>query len=128
MTDARYQEDEPNRKAPRRPADEDDEPDVDIRRRQPDIGADAGMRLLLPVGRSAWAIAAGYLGLMSVMCVPAPLALFCGIMAVREMRRDPSKHGMSRAIFGIVMGGIGTALLLFGLVGMTIEALRGGPK
>src|SRR4051812_21407307 len=30
-----------------------------------DIGDDAGMRMLLPVGRSGWAIAAGYLGLFS---------------------------------------------------------------
>ena len=63
-----------------------------------------------PIGRSfalvvaGWAIAAGYLGLVSVLCVPAPLALLAGILAVREMKRDPKKHGMGRAVFGIVMG------------------------
>jgi len=31
--------------------------------------------------RSVWAIAAGYLGLLSVLCLPAPLALLAGIIA-----------------------------------------------
>lgn len=80
--------------------------------RAPDIGQDAGMRLLLPVGRSPLAIAAGYLGLFAVMCVPAPFALLAGILAAREIKRDPTgqKHGMGRAVFGIVMGGIFTVV------------------
>jgi hypothetical protein len=92
--------------------DPDDRPDLDISRKTRNIGDDAAVRMLLPVGRSGWAIAAGYLGLVSVLCLPSPLALICGIMAIREMRRDPSKHGMGRAIFGIVMGGVGTAVML----------------
>jgi hypothetical protein len=32
-------------------------------------------------------------------------------MAVRDIRRNPKAHGMGRAIFGIVMGALGTALL-----------------
>lgn len=94
---------------------DDDEYDDRPRRRRrppPDLGDDAGMRMLLPVGRSPWAIAAGYLGLFSVLCLPAPFALFCGVMAVRQIRRDPKAHGMGRAVFGIVMGGLFTALPL----------------
>jgi hypothetical protein len=34
------------------------------------LGDNAGMRLLLPVGQSGWAIAAGYLGLFSLLCCP----------------------------------------------------------
>ncbi len=34
------------------------------------IGQDPGVRWLLPVGRSGWAIAAGYLGLFSFVCFP----------------------------------------------------------
>ncbi len=102
----------------------DDDAEYDIRRRAPDIGDDAGVRLLLPVGRSGWAIAAGYLGLVSVLCLPSPLALICGIMAVREMRRDPSKHGMGRAVFGIIMGGIGTAFLLMWAVAALIALMN----
>ena len=79
----------------------------------PDLGQDAGMRLLLPVGRSGWAIAAGYLGLISVLLVPGPFAVLAGILAIRDMRRNPKLHGMGRAIFGLVMGSLGTIGLLF---------------
>ncbi|MEO8275008.1 MAG: GYF domain-containing protein [Thermoanaerobaculia bacterium] len=82
------------------------------------MGEDPAMRVLLPVGRSAWAIAAGYLGLFSLLVVPAPFALFCGIMALREMRRNPKKHGMGRTVFGLVLGGLGTIVLVVLLVSM----------
>lgn len=78
-----------------------------------DIGDDFGMRMLMPVGRSAWAIASGYLGLISFACFPAaPFAFVTGILAIREMRRNPKKHGMGRAVFGVVMGVIGTIALV----------------
>ncbi|MBC7783273.1 MAG: DUF4339 domain-containing protein [Burkholderiales bacterium] len=80
----------------------------------PDLGASPGMRMLIPVGRSGWAIAAGYAGLLSVLIIFAPFALIFGILAIREMRRDPNKHGMGRAVFGIVMGTIFTlGILIF---------------
>jgi hypothetical protein len=75
------------------------------------LGDDPAMRLLLPVGRSGWAIAAGYLGLFSLLVLPAPLALFTGLMAVRDIRRNPKLHGMGRAVLGIVLGAIGTTVL-----------------
>jgi Domain of unknown function (DUF4190) len=105
---------------------DDDSDEIDIRRREPDIGENAAIRMLIPVGRSGWAIGAGYLALLSVLCLPAPFARFAGIMAVREIRRDPTKHGMGRAIFGIVMGGLGTALLLVWLVAVIVSGLNGG--
>jgi hypothetical protein len=79
-------------------------------RMQP-ITDDAGMRFLLPVGRSVWAIAAGYAGLFAVLVLPAPVALVLGIVAVRDIRSHPDRHGMGRAVFGIVMGSLGTLLL-----------------
>ena len=69
------------------------------------------MRMLLPVGRSGWAIAAGYLGLLAVLLLPAPFALLTGVLAVRDIRRHPDRLGMGRAIFGIVMGALGTVVL-----------------
>lgn len=83
------------------------------------------MRMVLPVGRSVWAIAAGYLGLISVLLIPAPFAVLTGILAIREIRRDPKKHGLGRAIFGIVMGSLGTAVLLLVLV---LLAMDPGPQ
>ncbi len=75
------------------------------------IGDSAGIRLLLPVGRSGWAIAAGYAGLLSLVPVFAPVALILGIVAVFDIRRHPHKHGMGRAIFGIIMGAICSVVL-----------------
>jgi len=87
---------------------------------QADIGQDPAMRMLLPVGRSMWAIAAGYLGLFSLIGCAAPFAIFCGIMALRDIKQHPQRHGKGRAIFGIVMGVIGLplfAVLVIGIIG-----------
>jgi len=100
---------------PARYRDEDDFDDYEDRpqRKPPALGDDPAVRMLLPVGRSGWAIASGYLGLISVLLVPAPFALLTGILAVREMIRNPKKHGMGRAVFGMIMGSLGTLALLF---------------
>jgi hypothetical protein len=83
---------------------------------------DPMMRMLLPVGRSSWAIAAGYLGLFSFLVLPGPLALGAGILAVRDIRKNSHLHGMGRAIFGIVMGGLAT----LGLIGIAAALLMEG--
>lgn len=72
---------------------------------------DAAMRFILPVGRSGWAIAAGYLGLVSILLIPAPMAIICSILAILDMKKNPEKHGMGRAVFGL-MAGIGGSILL----------------
>ena len=73
------------------------------------------MRLLIPVGRSGWAIAAGYLGLFSLVLVPAPISVMISIIAIRDIRLSKGtakvKHGMGRSIFGLVMGILGTLAL-----------------
>jgi hypothetical protein len=86
-----------------------------------DIGQNAGIRMLLPVGRSFWAIAAGYMGLFSLLIFPAPFAIILGIVAIIDIRNHPEKHGMGRAIFGIVMGLLGTSLLLFFIIGLIAD-------
>jgi hypothetical protein len=65
---------------------------------------------LVPVGRSGWAIAAGYAGLFSFVVFPAPLALVLGIVAIRHVRRS-GRGGMGRAVFGLVMGIVGCVIL-----------------
>ena len=74
--------------------------------------SDAAMRMLLPVDRSGYAIAAGYLGLVSILLVFAPFALIFGILGMRDIRNNSEKHGMGRAIFGVVMGALFSILLL----------------
>jgi hypothetical protein len=76
------------------------------------LGDDPALRLLLPVGRSWIAIAAGYAGLFAIICFPAPIALGLGIWAVRDLKKHPDKRGMGRAVFAIVMGSLGTLALL----------------
>lgn len=84
-------------------------------------GEDPVMRMILPVGRSAWAIAAGYLGLFSLLVIPAPFALATGLLALHDIRSDPTKHGKGRAIFGIVMGVLGTLVLVGITIGLLLE-------
>ena len=77
---------------------------------------DLGMRMLMPVGRSGWAIAAGYLGLISLLLIPAPFALITSILAIRDINKakhtDQPKYGMGRAIFGLIMGILFSAALI----------------
>ncbi len=75
------------------------------------IGDDPMMRMLLPVGRSPWALIAGYLGIFSLLLIPAPFAIATGILALRDIKKNPHSHGKGRAIFAIVMGTLGTIVL-----------------
>ena len=83
----------------------------------PRIEDDLAMRWVLPVGTSGWAIAAGYLGLFSLICFPAPLALLCSLMAIRDLRRNPRLSGWGRAILGLVLGTLGSLGLAIGILG-----------
>lgn len=83
------------------------------------------VRMLIPIDRSIWAIAAGYLGLLSLCALPAPLAILCGVMGLREIKRNPKVHGAGRCYFGIVMGTLGSLLLVFWLVIMLFAVVSG---
>lgn len=57
--------------------------------------------------------------------IPAPFAVLCGLLAIREMRRNPKKHGLGRAIFGIVCGSLAMLLAALAMgVGM-LKSLAG---
>jgi hypothetical protein len=72
--------------------------------------SDPSLKWLVPIDRSGWAIAAGYLGLLS--CFPLVglvfgiLAVVAGILALRHCKMNPRLGGRGRAIFGIVAGSI----------------------
>ncbi len=86
------------------------------------VSNDAAVRMLIPVGRSAIAIIAGYAGLFAIFCWPAaPVAIILGILAINDLKKHPEKHGMGRAIFGIVMGCLGT----IGLGGIIVSVVVG---
>ena len=69
------------------------------------------LRMILPIGRSGWAIAAGYLGLFSVLVVFAPFALLAGVLGLRDIKRKPELMGAGRAWFGVIMGALFTIVL-----------------
>jgi len=49
---------------------------------------------------------------VSVLVVPAPFALATGIIAIWDIRTHQHRHGMGRAVFGVIMGSLFTVLLL----------------
>jgi hypothetical protein len=117
MSDIQDSYDRPRPKRRRKRPDYDDIEAVESIEEESDgIGDDVGLRMLLPVGRSGWAIASGYLGLLSVLLIPAPFAILTGILAIRHIRSNSKVHGMGRAIFGLIMGSLGTAVMLLILI------------
>jgi Domain of unknown function (DUF4190) len=81
-------------------------------------------RLLMPVGRPASAIASGYLALFSIVpllgLLPGILAIVFGAKALKQIRQDPGLSGKGRAWFGIIFGGLTTALTVGWLVVVAI--------
>ena len=70
------------------------------------------IRMLVPVGRTGMSIAAGYLGLLSLFPFVGILALLLGIAAIVDINKHPEKHGLGRAWFGAIMGGLSTLFYL----------------
>lgn len=80
------------------------------------LSENAGMRAVMPIGRSGFAITAGYLGLCSVIPGVGILAILFGILAIVHVSKNPLKHGMGRAIFGIVAGLI--SIVVYVIIGL----------
>ncbi|MEY4178914.1 MAG: hypothetical protein RLY70_2488 [Planctomycetota bacterium] len=88
----------------------------------PPTAVDPALRIVVPIGVSPWAIASGYLGLLSFLCgVTGPFALLTGILALRQIKKDPQLGGHVRAWVGIVLGTLGT----LGLIGFLVALLLG---
>jgi hypothetical protein len=80
-------------------------------------------RFLTPAGRPASAIAAGYLGLFSLLPLFGLFAIITGLVALRTLRRNPHLLGRGRAWFGLVMGAITTLIYAIPIVMIIIEAI-----
>jgi hypothetical protein len=74
------------------------------------------LALVVPVGRSGWSIAAGYFGLLSILVLPAPFAIWFGVLAIRDIKKNPEKLGIVRAWFGILAGSFVVVFLVLGLL------------
>jgi hypothetical protein len=79
---------------------------------------DPSLKYLVPVGRSGYAIAAGYLGLFSLII---PFLCFAtvtfSILGTLDLRKHPEKLGWGRIVTGYVLGGIMTLVHLIVLAG-----------
>lgn len=123
MADADDDHDDEDRpRASRRRREYDDEDDRPRRRRrrrcddEDDDFDDEGLQYVIPINTSGLAIAAGYVGLISVLCFPAPIALLLGILALVQLKKKPKLHGKGRAIFAIMMGSFFTLfMIVFGV-------------
>ena len=80
------------------------------------------LSLIVPIGRSGYAIAAGYLGLLSPLLVFAPFAILFGILALVDIRKHPEKLGKVRAWLGIILGGLVTGLFVFSMIIMAFDS------
>lgn len=86
---------------------------------------DKALGMILPVNVSPMAMISGYLGLFSVLLLPAPFAILTGILGMRDIKKNPNRSGKGRAIFGIVMGTLCT-VGLFALIILCIAASNSG--
>ena len=64
------------------------------------------------ITKSLWGIAARGFACLSIFLIPAPLAIFFGIMALKEIKKYPQRRGKISAWAGIICGSIGTLLLI----------------
>ena len=67
--------------------------------------------LLLPTGpQSAWAIAAGYCGLLFFIPFLGVLGIVFGLLGWRDLAANRGKRGWGRVWTGLVLGALGTIL------------------
>ena len=74
------------------------------------------LEILAPINRSGLALLAGYVGLASILILPAPIAIVVGALALRDLSSKPDKTGHGRAWFAIVAGAIGTFVMVAGAI------------
>jgi hypothetical protein len=80
------------------------------------MSEDPGMRLVLPVGRTGLSIAAGYLGIFSVIPFVAPFAVAIALWALKDLQARPKLAGRGRAYFGLIAGIVFTLLYALALL------------
>ena len=79
---------------------------------------------LVPTHVAGWAVASGYLGLVTfIFCgIPGPFAIATGVLGLKQIDRQPDLNGKVRAYVGIVLGSLGTLLLILVAIALIAEA------
>lgn len=76
------------------------------------------LEMTIPINRSGWAIAAGYVALFSFPFVfLGPVALILGIVGLLDARKKQLK-GNGRSIFAIIYGGVMTIAFIWVIFGI----------
>jgi hypothetical protein len=88
------------------------------------VPSDDGLKHVLPVGHSGWAIAAGYLGLFSVIPIVSYAGLAVSIIAARDLKRHPEKLGWGRVITGLIVSSLFSILWTGALIQLFTPAGR----
>ncbi len=83
---------------------------------QPGDSNNDPLRFVISVNPSAWAVAAGYAGIFAILLPLAPIAIILGIVALKDLKKNPSKTGKGRAVFGILAGSLCTLFLIVLLI------------
>lgn len=90
--------------------------------RIPEYETSSTDRLLMPVGRPATAIIAGYCGLFSfipMFGLPFQIGgIVCGFLALRALESNPKLSGAGRAWFGIIIGILGLIVSVLGIASL----------
>jgi len=78
-----------------------------------------GYQWIYPRQTSGMAVASLVLGLVWFFWVGSVLAVVFGHLALAECQRE-GKQGQGMAVAGLVLGYIGVATMLFGIIGMAV--------
>lgn len=68
------------------------------------------LKYLIPMGTTPIPMIAGYLGLFSLLILPAPFALILGVVGLNQLKKKNITNGRGRCWTGIVLGSIFTVL------------------
>lgn len=64
------------------------------------------LEYLIPINRSGWAIAAGYVALFNFLFITLPvtgtLSVFFAVMGLRDINKHPGRKGKGRCWFAII--------------------------
>lgn len=72
------------------------------------------LEAFVPINRSAWAVAAGWIALFNIpFVITAPVGIVFAILGLRSIKQHPEKIGKGRCWFAIVYG---AAVLLFVII------------
>ncbi len=80
------------------------------------------LEVVIPINRSGWSVAAGYVALFVIPFVfLGPVAIGLGLVSLADIKKHPERAGRGRTWFAIIYGSFGT-LLLIGWVYLLVAA------